>query len=107
MERVFLKAILLELEVKETINPTVVRLMKEVYGLNLLEKQYPKLLEDLPSVDIVVTMGCNVACPYLPCKEKINWHIEDPTGKDDKFYLKIMDEIKMQVLELKDYLREI
>lgn len=42
--------------------------------------QHSKLLAGIPAVDIVVTMGCNVACPYLPCKRREDWGLDDPTG---------------------------
>lgn len=41
------------------------------------ETQHPKLLEDIPPVDIVITMGCNVECPYLPCRHREDWGLDD------------------------------
>lgn len=55
-------------ETKPKINQDTVRLMKEVYGIDMELTQYSKLLTDIPEVDIVITMGCNVNCPHLPCK---------------------------------------
>lgn len=49
------------------INQDAVRLMKQLYGIDMEQTQYSKLLTELPPIDIVVTMGCNVNCPYLPC----------------------------------------
>ena len=56
-------------ELKDHINPDAVRLMKELYHIDIeAEGQNSKLLPDLTPVDGVVTMGCNVHCPSLPCK---------------------------------------
>ena len=55
------------------INPDAVRLMKRVYGIDMEKDQYSKLLAELPPVDIVVTMGCNVQCPTLPCSHREDW----------------------------------
>ena len=54
-------------ELKDRINQDAVRLMKELYHIDMeAEGQCSKLLSDLPPVDVVVTMGCNVQCPSLP-----------------------------------------
>jgi arsenate reductase len=53
-------------ETKEHINPDAVAAIKRLYGVDMERTQRPKLLSDIPPVDIVITMGCNVACPYLP-----------------------------------------
>lgn len=53
-------------ELKDQINQDAVRLMKEIYGIDMEERQRPKLLQDLPPVDYLITMGCNVLCPVLP-----------------------------------------
>ena len=68
------------------INQDAVRLMKQLYGIDMEQTQYSKLLNQLPPVDIVVTMGCNVACPNLPCKYREDWGLDDPTGKADKAF---------------------
>lgn len=54
-------------ETVSQINQDAVRLMKQLYGIDMEESQRSKLLSELPPVDIVVTMGCNVNCPYLLC----------------------------------------
>ena len=56
-------------ELKDRITPDAVRLMKKLYHIDMeAESQRSKLLSELPPVDGVVTMGCNVQCPFLPCK---------------------------------------
>ena len=87
------------------INQDAVRLMKEIHRIDMEESQYSKLIDDLPEVDYVISMGCNVVCPILPFKhKKYDWGIEDPTGKPDEEFIKVIDEIERK---LKDLIREI
>lgn len=53
-------------ETKPQINQDAVRLMKRLYGVDMEQSQRSKLLSEIPPVDIVITMGCNVTCPSLP-----------------------------------------
>ena len=94
-------------ETKPRINQDAVRLMKAKYGIDMEREQYSKLLSDIPPVDVVVTMGCNVSCPFLPCKLRDDWGLEDPTGKSDKFFLEIINKIEQKVLELKEKIKDI
>ena len=84
------------------INQDAVRLMKQLYGIDMAQTQYSKLLNELPPVDIVITMGCNVACPYLPCKHREDWGLDDPTGKADKTFLEIIQSIREKIDDLKN-----
>lgn len=83
------------------INPDAVRLMKQVYGIDMEQTQYNKSLSQLPAVDIVVTMGCNVQCPTLPCSHREDWGLDDPSGKEDRVFLDVMAQIEKKVLDLK------
>ncbi len=91
-------------ELKDHINPDAVRLMKELYGVDMELTQRNKLIEDIPSPDVVITMGCNVNCPYLPCKLREDWGLEDPSGKSDEEFKKTIKIIEEKVLELKERL---
>lgn len=93
-------------ETKPHINPDAVRLMKQVYGIDMEKGQYSKLLAELPPVDIVVTMGCNVQCPTLPCSHREDWGLDDPSGKDDGAFLAVMAQIEEKVLDLKRRIQE-
>ncbi len=88
-------------EIKSEINKDAVRLMKKLYNIDIEKTQYSKLLTDIPPVDIVITMGCNVNCPYLPCKYRQDWGLEDPTGKSDEEFEKIIKQIENNIIELK------
>ncbi len=88
-------------ETKPRINPDAVRLMKQVHGLDMEQTQRSKLLADIPPVDVVITMGCNVQCPFLPCSHREDWGLEDPSGKSDEAFLETIRLIEEKVLDLK------
>lgn len=92
-------------ETKPQINPDAVRLVKQRYGIDMEETQYSKRLSEIPPVDRVITMGCHVDCPSLPCKCREDWGLEDPTGKGDEVFIKVIDTIEEKVLALKHALQ--
>ena len=94
-------------EVKPQINQDAVRIMKELYQIDMEKTQYSKLLSDIPPVDIVITMGCNVKCPFLPCKYREDWGLLDPSGKSDAEFIKTAKLIEEKVLLLKERLSAI
>ena len=79
--------------------------MKELHGIDMEAKQYSKLLSQIPEVDVVITMGCNVQCPSLPCSHREDWGLEDPTGKSDEEFRKTIAEIENRILQLKEALQ--
>lgn len=91
-------------EIKPQINQDAVRIIKDLYHVDMEKDhgQYSKLISDIPQPDIVITMGCNVNCPYLPCKFREDWGLEDPTGKSDAEFIRTAKIIEKKVLELKD-----
>ena len=92
-------------EVKDRINPDAVRLIRQQYGIDMEQTQRPKLLEELPLIDVVVTMGCNVECPYLPCKRREDWGLPDPTGKSDVEFNTVIMEIENKIHQLANSLQ--
>ena len=93
-------------ETKDCINSVAVRLVKQIYGIDMELSQHPKLLADIPPVDVVVTMGCNVECPYLPCKHREDWGLDDPTGKGDDAFIITVHKISEKVNGLAELLIE-
>lgn len=89
-------------EVKEKINQDAVRLIKKIYGIDMELTQHSKLINTLPPIDVVITMGCNVDCPYLPSKHREDWGLDDPTGKSDEEFIKVIETIEMKVKELRN-----
>lgn len=92
-------------ETKPRINSDAVRLMKQLYGVDMEQSQYSKLLGELPAVDVVVTMGCNVQCPSLPCRRREDWGLEDPTGRGDEAFCQTIARIREKVEDLRDRLQ--
>ena len=93
-------------ERKERINPDAVRLMKALYHIDMeADGQHSKLLSELPPVDGVVTMGCNVQCPLLPCQWREDWGLDDPTGQPDAVFMETIRRIGEKIRQLKARIR--
>lgn len=93
-------------EIKPQINQDAVRLVKEIYGIDMEKTQFSKLFADIPEVDIAVSMGCNVVCPYMSGTQNFNWGLEDPTGQSDEKFVEIIRKIENNIIELRKYLLE-
>ncbi|MHC6179253.1 arsenate reductase ArsC [Clostridium sp. JNZ X4-2] len=87
-------------EIKSEINKDAIRVIKKLYNIDISEIQHVKLIDDLPEIDIVIKMGCNVACPFLPSKYEEDWGIEDPTGKGNVEFDKTAKIIEKKVKDL-------
>lgn len=87
-------------ELRPEINQDAVRIMKDLHRIDMNETQKSKLLSDIPEVDIVITMGCNVQCPSLPCKHREDWGLEDPSGKSDEEFIKTAQAIEEKIINL-------
>ena len=92
-------------ETKPQINQDAVRIMKELYGIDMEETQHSKLISDIPDPDIAISMGCNVSCPFIGRGFDVDWGLEDPTGKPDEEFKIIIREIERRVLKLRDALQ--
>ena len=90
------------METKPQINQDAVRLIKSRYNIDMEKTQYSKLIDEIPAPNIVITMGCNVNCPYLSSEERYDWGLEDPTGKSDQEFQKIIDKIEENIKKLVD-----
>lgn len=88
-------------ELKDQINQDAVRLVKEMYSIDMEKTQKPKLLDDIPEVDYLITMGCNVVCQVIPyAVKKDDWGLEDPTGKNDDEFIAVIKTIEKKVINL-------
>lgn len=85
----------------EQINADAVNIIKKLYGVDMSLSQKPKTLAQIPPVDIVVTMGCGVNCPYLSAKHREDWGLADPTGKNEEAFICTARLIEHKVSELK------
>ncbi|MBS7059740.1 MAG: arsenate reductase ArsC [Faecalibacterium prausnitzii] len=91
-------------ETKPQINQDAVRLMKELYGIDMEQTQYSKLISAIPTPDIAISMGCNVGCPFIGRPFDDNWGLDDPTVKSDEEFKRVIEEIRKNVLALKQQL---
>ena len=84
----------------EHVHPEVVEVMREL-GIDLAERK-PKLLtrELAEQADVVVTMGCGDACPYIAGKRYIDWELPDPKARPLDEVRTTRDEIAARVREL-------
>ncbi|HEY5562559.1 MAG TPA: arsenate reductase ArsC [Clostridiaceae bacterium] len=92
-------------ELRDKINQDAVRIIKDLYNVDMNKTHKSKLLGDLPEIDIVVTMGCNVVCPFLPSKHREDWGLEDPTGKSDEDFRDIARTIEAKVKDLAERIK--
>jgi arsenate reductase len=84
----------------ERLHPEVVEVMREV-GIDLSDMKPKKLTDELAQrADVVVTMGCGDACPYIPGKRYIDWSLPDPKGRPVGEVRALRDDIERRVTEL-------
>lgn len=89
-------------ETKPRINPDAVRIMKQLYGIDMEQTQYSKLITDIPEPDLAISMGCNVGCPFIGRPFDDNWGLPDPTGQSDEEFIRVIKEIETRILQLKN-----
>ena len=82
------------------INQTAVKLIQEKYHIDINKSQYSKTISEIPDVDIVITMGCNVLCPSLPAKHREDWGLDDPSGKAYEAYIDVLSKIENNIKNL-------
>lgn len=91
-------------EKRDKINQDAVRTVKRRYDVDMNETQKSKTIDEIPPVDIVVTMGCNVDCPWLPSKHREDWGLDDPSGQSDEIFEETLDKI---IFKMKDLISRI
>ncbi len=87
-------------ETKPQINQDAVRLIKELYGIDMEKTQYSKTIDKIPAPDIAVSMGCGVGCPFIGRAFDEDWGLPDPSGKSDADFMKVIKKIESKILEL-------
>lgn len=85
---------------KPQINQDAVRLMKQLYGIDMEQTQYSKTIDKIPTPDIVISMGCDVGCPYIGRAFDDNLNLPDPTGQSDEVFKSVIAEIEKRILEV-------
>ena len=94
-------------ETKPQINQDAVRLMKKLYGIDMEQTQYSKLVSDIPTPDIAISMGCDIGCPFIGRPFDDDWGLLDPTGKDDAEFERVIALIEENVLKLVQHIPEL
>lgn len=90
-------------ETKPQINQDAVRIIKDLYQLDMNQTQKSKLIDDLPQeLDVLITMGCNVECPFIPTKHREDWGLDDPSGLPDEAFYHTAELIKEKLMVLKN-----
>ena len=87
-------------ETKPQINQDAVRLMKELYGIDMEKTQYSKLISTIPKPDIAISMGCNVSCPFIGRPFDEHLCLDETTGKSDDEFTAVMEQIRQNILAL-------
>ena len=87
-------------ETKPQINQDAVRLIKQLYGIDMEQTQYSKTFDKIPAPDIVISMGCDVGCPYIGRAFDDNWGLPDPTGESDDVFIKVIKQIENNIRKL-------
>lgn len=87
-------------ETKPQINKDAVRLMKQLYGIDMEQTQYSKTIDKIPAPDIAVSMGCGVRCPFIGRAFDDDWGLPDPTGQSDAVFTRVIRQIEQKIRSL-------
>jgi len=83
------------------VNPKAIAAMKELgYDLNKHDSKSLDEVKRFAPFDVVVTMGCGDACPWMPAKRFVDWQIPDPKHMDPIAFNQVRDYIREQVQTL-------
>lgn len=85
-------------QLKSQINQDAVRIIKELYGIDMeANGHHSKLIDEIPDPEIAISMGCDVGCPFIGRAFDDDWGLTDPTGKDDDEFKKVIAEIERKL----------
>ena len=87
-------------ETKPQINQDAVRLMKQLYCIDMELTQYSKTIDKIPTPDIAISMGCDVGCPFIGRDFDDNWSLPDPTGQSDEVFIEVIRQIESNIMRL-------
>ena len=88
-------------ETKPQINQDAVRLMKELYGIDMELTQYSKTIDQIPLPDVAISMGCDVGCPFISRAFDDDWGLPDPTGKSDADFVEVIEKIESHIKSIR------
>lgn len=84
-------------QTKPKINQDAVRIVKNLYSIDMEKTQFSKTIDKIPNPDIAISMGCDVGCPYIGRDFDENWNLPDPTGKSDEFFISVIKDIERHI----------
>ena len=87
-------------ETKPQINQDAVRLMKQLYDIDMEQTQYSKTIDKIPTPDIAISMGCDVGCPFIGRAFDDKWGLSDPTGQSDEVFIEVIRQIVQKIQSL-------
>ena len=87
-------------ETKPQINQDAVRLIKQLYGIDMEQTQYSKTIDKIPAPNIAISMGCEVGCPFIGKAFDENWGLPDPTGQSDEVFIDVIKQIEQNIGKL-------
>ena len=87
-------------ETKPQINQDAVRIMKQLYDIDMELTQYSKTIDKIPTPDIAISMGCDVGCPFIGRALDDNWGLPDPTGQSDEVFIEVIQQIEQNIRNL-------
>lgn len=88
-------------ETKPQINQDAVRLMKELYGIDMELTQHSKTVDKIPKPDVAISMGCDVGCPFIGRAFDDDWGLPDPTGKSDADFVEVIEAIESHIKNIR------
>lgn len=88
------------------INPDAIRMIQKHYDYDMKLMQSNTHVNDLPPIDIVITMGCNVFCPQLRSSHRFDWGLDDPSGESDEVFLETIKQIEMKMKSLIEFIND-
>lgn len=83
---------------KPQINRDAVRIIRELYGIDMdADGHHSKLIDEIPVPDVAISMGCGVSCPFIDRPFDEDWGLPDPTGEDDDAFKAVIAEIERRL----------
>ncbi len=87
-------------QTKPKINQDAVRIVKNLYSIDMEKTQFSKTIDKIPNPDIAISMGFDVGCPYIGRDFDENWNLPDPTGKSDEFFISVIKDIERHIKDM-------
>ena len=83
------------------VNPKAIAAMKVLgYDLSTHDSKSLDEVKAFAPFDVVVTMGCGDACPWIPAKRFVDWQIPDPKHMEPAEFNTVRDFIRDKIASL-------